>query len=507
MKLSDRQKYRILEIIPGALVWTTLVAAVILSFVRPLWVIFFIVVFDVYWLFRICYFAIFLIASWRAYRRNLKIDWEAKLRECPDAEKVYHLVFLPTVKEEYEVLKTTMESLVASHYPKDRIMVVLAGEERVKDIFLPKAERIVQEYGHLFKKVFVTLHQLAPGELVGKSANLSSSAKTVRPQIEALGIPAEDIMVSSFDCDTMAHPQYFAYLTYVYCRTPDRNRSSYQPMVVYNNNIWDAPAPLRVAAFGTTFWLMTELARPEFMATFASHSMPWKMLVDVGYWQVDIVSEDSRIFLQGFVNYNGAYRVTPLYLPVSMDTVGSTSYWGHLRGLYIQQRRWAWGVENFPYLVWSMRKSVRPGFPKGKKWVMILRTLEGMYSWATAPLLMFLLGRLPLYLTTGSVREMAFVQNTPFTLQYIMTIAMVGTIIAMTLATRMLPPRPHTKKRWNWLVMILQWALTPVTFIVFGSIPAIDAQTRLMLGGRFRLGFDVSDKGKRDLSAAPVAKK
>jgi hypothetical protein len=497
MKLSDRQKYRLLEIIPGALVWTTLIAAVILSFVKPLWVIFFIVIFDVYWLMRIGYFAVFLIASWRTYRRTLRVDWEKKMGECPDSQAIHQLIFLPTVKEDYEVLKTTMEALAASRFPKERMIVVLAGEDRVKDLFLPKAERIAAEFGGIFKKVLITLHTVAPGELVGKSANLNSSARTVRPQIEELGIPAEKIIVSSFDCDTIVHPQYFAHLTHTYCTAPDPTRNSYQPMVVYNNNIWDAPAPLRVAAFGTTFWLMTELARPEFMATFASHSMPWKMLIDVDYWQVDITSEDSRIFLQGFVHYNGRYRVIPLHIPVSMDTVGSETYWGYLKGLYKQQRRWAWGVENFPYLVWSMRKSVRPDFPKAKKWFMILRTLEGMYSWATAPILMFLLGRLPLYLTTGSVREMAFVQNTPFTLQYIMTIAMIGTVLAMTLATRMLPRRPQTKRRLNWLVMILQWALTPITFVVFGSIPAIDAQTRLMLGGRFRLGFDVSEKGKR----------
>jgi hypothetical protein len=497
MKLSDRQKIRILDIIPGALVWITLIAAVVLSFIRPLWVIYFIVVFDVYWLFRISYFAIFLITSWRMYRRNLHIDWEAKMNECPSARDLYHLIFLPTVREDYEVLKTTMDALVLSKFPKDRIMVVLAGEVRVKELFLPKAERLIKEYDGIFKKIFVTLHELKSDELAGKSANLNSAAREVRPQIEAMGIAAEKIIVSSFDCDTIVHPQFFAHLTYTYCKTPDPLHSSYQPMVVYNNNIWDAPAALRVAAFGTTFWLMTELARPEFMGTFSSHAMPWKMLIDVGYWQKDITSEDSRIFLQGFVHYNGDYRVTPLYLPVSMDTVGANSYVGYLKGLYLQQRRWAWGVENFSYLGWELRKSARPNFPKGKKWMMIARTLEGMYSWATAPILMFLLGQLPIYLTSGSVREMAFVQNTPFTLQYIMTLAMVGTIIAMTLATRMLPPRPQTKKRWNWLVMIFQWALTPVTFIVFGSIPAIDAQTRLMLGGRFRLGFNVSEKAKR----------
>ena len=501
MKLTDRQKIRILEIIPGALVWTTLIAAVVLSFIRPLWVIYFIVVFDIYWLIRIAYFAIFLITSWRIYRRNIKIDWEKKLPDCPQSAGLYHLIFLPTVKESYEVLKTTMDALAVSKYPLSRIMVVLAGEERVKDLFLPKAERLAQEFSGVFKKVFITMHTVKPDELIGKSANLNASARAVRPQLLAMGIPEEKVIVSSFDCDTIVHPQYFAHLTYTYCHTPDPLHSSYQPMVVYNNNIWTAPAALRVAAFGTTFWLMTELARPEFMATFSSHSMPWKMLVDVGYWQKNITSEDSRIFLQGFIRYNGKYRVTPLYLPVSMDTVGSENYWGYFKGLYKQQRRWAWGVENFPYLAWEMRKKVRPDFPKGKKWFMIFRTLEGMYSWATAPILMFVLGRLPLYLTQGSDREIAFVQNTPFTLQYVMTIAMIGTIIAMTLATRMLPPRPQTKKRWNWLVMIFQWVLTPVTFIVFGSIPAIDAQTRLMLGGRFRLGFNVSEKAKRPSEA------
>ncbi len=503
MRFSDKQKYRLLEIIPGALIWITLIAAVALSFIRPLWVIFFIVVFDVYWLFRIGYFAVFLIASWRLFRRDAKIDWQAKLNGCPRSGEIYHLVFLPTVKEEYEVLKTTLDALAASKFPKERIMILLGGEARVKDVFLPKSERLIREFAGVFKKIFVTLHEMQPDELMGKSANLNYMARQVKPQIEAMGLPPENIIVSSFDCDTVVHPQYLAHLTHVYCATPDPTRSSYQPMVVYNNNIWNAPAALRVAAFGTTFWLMTELARPEFMATFSSHAMPWKMLIEVGFWQKDIVSEDSRIFLQGYVHYNGDYRVTPLYLPVSMDTVGSDSYWGYLKGLYKQQRRWAWGVENFPYLVWNLRKSVKPNFPRGKKWFMIFRTLEGMYSWATAPLLMFLLGQLPIYMTRGAVREMAFVQNTPFTLQYIMTFAMIGTIIAMTLATRMLPARPRAKTRWNWLIMILQWVLTPVTFIVFGSIPAIDAQTRLMLG-RGRLGFNVSEKAKREIKAINI---
>ncbi len=219
--------------------------------------------------------------------------------------------------------------------------------------------------------------------------------------------------------------------------------------------------------------------------------MSLRMLLDVGYWQKDVISEDSRIFLQGLIHYHGDYRVTPIHLPLSMDTVMSGHYGNALIALYKQLRRWAWGAENFPYMVERFARD--PEMPRIAKIGWIAKQLEGMYTWATAPILIFILGYLPFWFAPASMRSFAVYQNTPFTLQWLMRFSMIGMFASAALALTLLPRRPVTYSRpYAYGIMLLQWLLLPITFVLFGSIPAIDAQTRLMLGQS--LGFHVSPK-------------
>jgi hypothetical protein len=104
--------------------------------------------------------------------------------------------------------------------------------------------------------------------------------------------------------------------------------------------------------------------------------------------------------------------------------------------------------------------------------------------------LIFALGYLPLWVASGS--GSAIVHAAPFTLEWIMRLAMCGAFITALLSLTMLPPRPKTVKISVWFVMIVQWLLLPITFTIFGAAPAIDAQTRLMLGKY--LGFNVTKK-------------
>jgi fumarate reductase subunit D len=83
-------------------------------------------------------------------------------------------------------------------------------------------------------------------------------------------------------------------------------------------------------------------------------------------------------------------------------------------------------------------------------WVQV----EGMYSWATAPILILIVGRLPLAMVSGTDKATAFVQNAPVTLENLMTIGMVGLILNAVMYTFILPERPKHMSVFNWLVMV-----------------------------------------------------
>ena len=379
-------------------------------------------------------------------------------------------------------------------YPEEKMIVVFAAEGRFPELARENKIFVQEKYGHHFFKLLTTEHpDNIPGELKGKGANETWAAQEAKKVIDELNIPYQDIIVSCFDIDTIVHPEYFGCLAYKYLTSPKPTRNSYQPVPLFNNNIWDAPAIMRVASYGTTFWLMSEQVRPERLLTFSSHSMSFQALVDVGFWQTDIVSEDSRIFVQCLLEYDGDYQVTPIYLPVSMDAVMGKTWWRSLVNLYKQQRRWAWGVENTPFMIWNFWDNKKIAFKQ--KFRYIFNQFEGMYSWATAPILILIFGRLPLWLSAKQIKTSVIAQNAPFIMERLMQIAMFGLILSMILYVLLLPKRPDRQPKAKFIIMILQWLLLPISMIVVGSFPAIDAQTRLMLGKY--LGFWVTEKERK----------
>ncbi len=490
---KDRVLYRLLEIFPGGLSWFTLIGLAFLSWQKPVWAAIFVIAFDLYWVIKSVYLSTHLRANWRRLKKNLETDWQERLKNFKYGH-IWHLVILPFYKEDFDVVFGCLESLRNSKYPsfqgesledikKDRMIIVLASEERAGE----GAGKIIREAEEKYKDKFA--HFLATrhpknilGEIAGKGANAAWAAEEARVKIlEKNKIRYEDVIVSTFDIDTRIYPQYFLCLTWHFLTAENPYRSSFQPVPVYNNNIWDAPAFSRVVAASGTFWQMIQQERPERLATFSSHSMSFKTLYEVGYWQKNMVSEDSRIFWNCLMHFDGDYQAVPLSYPVSLDANLAPTFWQTAKNVYKQQRRWCWGTaENASYLLFGFLKNKK--IPFGKKLRIALVQIEGTWSLATNPLIIFLLGWLPLIVGGPDFNSSLLSYNLPRVTRDLMTLAMFGLIVSAIVSTSLLPPRPKKYGFFRSLFMIVQWALVPFTIPIFGAVPGLDAQTRLMLG-------------------------
>ena len=479
----ERILYRFFEMIPGILSLGTLLGVLVLSWILPSAVAIFVICFCFYYLFRIFYFSLHQIIGYFRTKAHMKKDWLKELKKIrgKDWKDIYHAVILPTYKESEELIRESLDSIIKSSYPKEKIIIVLAIEQRAGEQFERTAEILAKEYSGKFYKFLVSVHlNNIKGEIGGKF---------LKEVIDNLKIPYENILVSTFDIDTKVYAQYFACVTYYYLTEENPLQASYQPVPVYNNNIWSAPAFARVVSTSNTFWQMIQQERAEKLTTYSSHSIPAKVFFEVGY--------PANVVWKAYFYYNGNYRVVPIYYMVSMDAVMAKNLWRTGINQYKQQKRWAWGCAEIPYMMFGFLKNKNISFLT--KFSHLFTILEGFWSWATAALLLFLLGWLPILLGGKSFNFTVLSFNLPILTGRIMTISMVGMIVSAILSTMLLPPIPNDMKwhiRWyKKSTVFLQWLLLPVTLILFGSFPALDAQIRLMLGKY--LGFWVTEKVRK----------
>lgn len=529
----ERRAQRLLEIIPALLTWTTLIGMVVLSFIVPTWMAVAVILFDLYWLHRTIFIAYYSVKAYLRLRRGQRIDWYERCTRVGDPDDyardlakrivdsahmarglnirqrwrlyharkedkkmlatlrtldpaqimdwrdIIHVVLLPTATEDAANIDPAIASIAASKYPKDKIIVLLATEERENEQKrLEKVRFLTEKYAGVFRDFLVTTHEVADGEMKCKASNAAYAARKLQAYLAQRGIAEERVVFSNFDCESVVHPQYFAALTYEYIISPKRLRQAYQPLPLYHNNLWDTNAFVRVIVTSSSFWHMFQSTRRE-MVTFSSHSEAFKTLADVGFWPVNMISEDSIIYWKGYSRYSGDYQVKPIYLPISMDAVLADTYIKTLINQYKQKRRWAYGIENFPVImraIWPNKK-----IPLTEKLRVAFEMLEGHWSWATAPFILALLGWLPLIFGGTEFNQSNVAHVLPYVTRVLMILAMGGLVISVSMSAFLLPPRPPQYSRGRYLFMFLQWVLVPIISPTLGSIPAVDSQTRILL--------------------------
>lgn len=546
----ERRRQRAFEILPGFLTWFTLIGMFVFSWLFPVWVAVFIILFDIYWIYRTVYISIYSIMAYKKLKRWKKIDWmhrlekiyqgdslleelKEELKELKKQRKakglkkveikeidqkiiergnflirakgdlknkkdflpwrdVYHVVMLPTANEDARIIEPAIEAIKNSNYPADKIIILLAMEEREALEKRQEKEKILKEkFGKEFYDFIVTVHEVKGNEMKCKASNTTFAAKKLKKYLEDKRIPLENVVLSNFDCDTQIHSEYLAALTYAFTTEPRRLNFAYQPLPMYHNNLWDTIAPVRIIVTGSSFWHMVEAMRPDHMVTFSSHSEAFKTIVDVDYWPVNVISEDSVIYWKAYDYFDGDYQVKPIYLPVSLDAVLGNSYWHTIKNQYKQKHRWAYGIENLPLLVRAFMRNKK--ISKLKKFKHAFTMLEGHHSWATASFILAILGWLPLIFGSERFNETTLAHNLPYITRYLMTLAMSGLIVSMFLSFLLMPPRPARYSRRRYINMFFQWFLAPVIAPFLGAMPAVHAQTKIMLG-KYMGEFWVTEK-------------
>lgn len=528
--LGKRTKaYRFFEMVPALFSYGAIILLVVLSLVNPLLAAIYLIAVIITTLVKAVGIAYHTTVGRSSLDKAQRVDWHHRLSQLenpadyldlaghgssdafqydehianlqdiaahedsyPKPSQLYNAVIVAAYNESYDVLQPTFQSIADSTFDKDRLIVVLAYEERGGEAIQATAERLKKRYGSSFHSLHLVRHPKdIPDEVIGKGGNITYAGKYLQQWLKTQRIPYSSVMVTTLDADNRPYRSYFDYVMYEYVVHPDRKQLSYQPICLFMNNIWDVPAPMRVVATGNSFWNIISSMRPHTLRNFASHSQPMDALVEMDFWSVRTIVEDGHQYWRSYFHFDGNYSVVPIFVPIYQDAVLSTTYVRTLKAQFIQLRRWAYGASDVPYVATRLFRRGRT-VPLGGGIARLIRLLDSHVTLASIPLLITFGGWVPLLINPEAAHSIA-AHQLPEVISRIQQVALVGLFITVFFAFKLLPPRPARYKKRRNIFMLAQWILMPVTSVAYSSTSSFTSQTALLFGKYFAK-FDVTEK-------------
>ena len=533
-------KYRLFEMLPAAASYGAFVLLIVLSLVNPILASIYLILIIVTLLVKAAGIAFHTVQGRNWIEAAQKVDWHKRLMDLeapqlaldsedlepiksfghrehrenlriiadnsnkfPKPSDIYNAIIIATYNESYEVLEPTIRSIIDCSFDKQKIILTLAYEERGGEATKANAIRLQKEFKDSFYAFHIVEHPAdMPNEVIGKGGNITYAGFFLQKWLAGQKIAASDVIVTTLDSDNKPYPSYFDYVTYEYIVREDRKHLSYQPVALFLSNIWDAPAPMRVIATGNSFWNIISSMRPHTLRNFASHSQPMDALEEMGFWSTRTIVEDGHQYWRSYFHFKGNYSVVPIHVPIYQDAVLSDTYLKTLKAQFIQLRRWSYGASDVPYVATRVLTSKRT-VPLWGGLARLFRLFEGHVSLASVSILVAVGAWVPLLINGESARSIA-AHQLPDVVSVIQQIALVGLFVTVFVSFKMLPPRPERYKKHRTFFMLAQWALMPITAVVYGAAAALYSQARLFTG-RYLDKFDVTDKATHESVA--LAKK
>ena len=539
------KKYRLLEILPGALSYTMIILLFALSIISPALGSYYLLLIIAVTLVKAVGIVYRTIQGYNAAKRAEKVNWHERLvdletphkryeellkHKCkefafnehvenlkllsvgkdlvlsesevvvddpisfPKPKEIYHAVIMVAYNEGLETLIPTVEAVRDGSFDNERIIFVFGYEERGGEAMVENAKVLKEKFKDDFFEFITVMHPKdLKDEIQGKGPNLNFAAGELLEFVKKKKIPLKNIIVTSLDSDNKMSKWYLDYVAYQFIVHPNRQHLSYQPVSLFTNNIWDAPAPMRIIAISNSFFNIISSMRSHTLKNFASHSQPLLALSEMGFWSKKTIVEDGHQYWRSLFFFKGNYEVLPIHVAIYQDAVMEETLIKTLKAQFVQLRRWDYGASDVAYvgvrLFSKDRKRIgeMPFLPLFAKFV---RLLEGHVTLAAISPMVAFGGWVPKIINSRSKDLLTF--NLPNTISLIQIFASVGLMTTILLSLKMLPPRPKEVKTPR-ILMILQWLLMPVVAIVYQSFAAFYSQTRL-LTGNYMEKFDVTKK-------------
>ena len=472
---------RALEILPGLVSWSFILFPVWGSIFWPVGVAYFIIAFNVYWLYRSMVLSVNAVMAYYRIKASEKYDWMGDVRGFADWQEVKHVIVLPTYKEPGDILVRTLRALENQTIGPKQIIPVIAMEERAgKEINESRVKQIEDEFANKFEKIMFTYHPAnLAGEVVGKSSNAAWAGMKIREELKKhKDWDIEKMTISSVDCDVALHPNHLAALTYSFLDDPHRYRRIWQGAIVFYNNIERIPWPMRVFNRIASVNNMAQLGRPDRLINFSTYSMSLKLMDSIDYWDTDVIPEDYRIFFKTYFATKGDVEVEPVYISVSADAAEAEGFWKTYNNTYEQVKRWAWGTSDDAYIM--KRYIMDTEAPFWDKTIRVFKVVEDHYMWPVNWFIITIAANLPPLLNPTFSRTVMG-KTLPQVSSAILTLALVSLAVMIFIDFKA-RPKVEGLPWWRKMLSPFEFVLLPVVGFFFTALPGLDAHTRLMMG-------------------------
>lgn len=507
MKLNKEHiLQRFLEIIPGALTWTVLLSPIIFGFFAPGVVIFLLSFFTFYWFYTVFMGLIHTQIGYRKYKKETAQDWYKNILDLDYSKlpnkhllpkslnDLKHFILIPIYSEPYEVLEDTIKCLFNSNYPKEKLFIVFAVEEKFNARVRSDLDKLMKKYDKGSKAEYkVYVHPAGiPGEMIGVAgANRRWAAVEAVKYLKAKKRDLNNYVFTTFDSDTQISPQFLPRIMHAYLTTKKRNNKFYETTIhVFDNNTWRVPILNRVSSDSITIALMASWSVPnsifnsQEMNTFSCYSVALTTLVKADYWDAAVGIDDSIFFIRALKAFKGDFEGVPLFVPIYLDIAEGKNYVDSHRSLYKQQLRWGWGIIDFPMLI-KMYPDLKKAdmFSKiAHLWVklelfVILRTIGFMLAF----------GLTLLSLVNPDFSQMNYAYSIPKINSILLGITFLGFVPMFVTKTKL---KRGGLPNWSWprkvVYFMLEYVLLYVSLLTIGFFPWIEAQTKMMFGIKYK---------------------